>query len=438
MACRVPGGKSFVGGTAVMSASKKTTLDEARALPLERIQPRLIEILERQDDSGIADAVDLAISQAAYHGASDFHIEPWADVLSFRYRLDGILQQIAVIPRSYQAKLVARIKVLADLVVYRKDVPQDGRIDIEKTSCGRPMRVSAIPTVKGEKIVLRLLGDRQELYSLDSLGFQPPVITALREIVTRSQGALLLTGPSSSGKTTTIYALLREMMQLQKNTINIVTIEDPVEYTMDKISQIQVNPSVDFTFATALRSILRQDPEVIMVGEIRDEETARIAIQAGLTGHFVISTIHSGTAAGAFTRLLDMGIEPFLVASSLSGVIAQRLVRLNCPNCTTETEVGPLLLERFQIKGKKQKFYRGAGCQHCNGIGYRGRASIGELLMVTPAIAEHVLQRPTTLQLHETAARGGMETLSGDGLKKAKKGITTLDELVRVLPSELF
>jgi type II secretory ATPase GspE/PulE/Tfp pilus assembly ATPase PilB-like protein len=417
-----------------MPAPTPATLDEARAIPLNKIQAKLMEALDRPDDAGIADAVDTLISQGSYHGASDLHLEPWADVLSVRYRLDGILQQIATIPRTQQLKIVARIKVLADLVVYRKDVPQDGRIDAEKTSCGRPMRISAVPTIKGEKIVIRLLGDRQDVYRLDGLGFQPKVVTALRDLITRAQGMMLLTGPSSSGKTTTIYALLQEMMTLQQNTINIVTIEDPVEYTLDRISQIQVNPHVDFTFANALRSILRQDPEVIMVGEIRDIETAQIATQAGLTGHFVISTIHSGTATGVFTRLLDMGIEPFLVASAVSGVMAQRLVRLNCTACTQPYSPGAVLLEHFGVKGKKARFFRGQGCPACQGIGYRGRASIGELLTVGPELAEHILQRPTTAQLHTTALKCGMEPLAQDGLQKAQKGITTLEELVRVLP----
>lgn len=418
-----------------MASPTPATLDEARAVPLNKVQARLMEALDKPNDAGISDAVDFLICQGAYHGASDLHLEPWAEVLSLRYRIDGILQQIATIPRVQMAKIMARIKVLADLVVYRKDVPQDGRIDADKTSCGRPMRVSSVPTVKGEKIVIRLLGERQEIYTLETLGFQPKVVYGLRELVNRSQGMVLLTGPSSSGKTTTIYALLREMMDLQENTINIVTIEDPVEYTMDRISQIQVNPQVEFTFANALRSILRQDPEVIMVGEIRDTETAQIATQAGLTGHFVISTIHSGTACGVFTRLLDMGIEPFLCASSISGVMAQRLVRLNCPQCSQPADPGPVLLEHFKIKGKKGKFLRGKGCAHCQGIGYRGRASLGELLTLTPELAEHILHRPTTAQLELLAIKAGMEPLVEDGLKKALKGITSLEELVRVLPT---
>ncbi|MBP8129409.1 MAG: Flp pilus assembly complex ATPase component TadA [Candidatus Hydrogenedentes bacterium] len=419
--------------------AKPAIVEEAqiRAIPLKDIQSCALAALELKDDSGVGDAVDIMVSQAAYHNASDVHLEPWSEVLSLRYRLDGILKDIALVPRVYQAKIIARIKVLAELVVYRKDVPQDGRLDAEKTSCGRPMRVSTVPTIKGESTVIRLLGDLQELLILDALGFQPHVVDALRENIIRSQGTLLLTGPSSSGKTTTIYAILHEMMALQKRTTNIVTIEDPVEYSMDKISQIQVNPHVEFTFANALRSILRQDPEVIMVGEIRDLETAKMAVQSGLTGHYVISTIHSGTAAGVFTRLLDMGIEPFLVASSVTGVLAQRLVRLNCPDCTEPYSPDHIMLERFARSGDTQRYFRGAGCERCQGIGYRSRAAIGELLVVNQALSELVLQRPTTARLQAAAVTHGMETIEEDGFKKAKKGITTVEELLRVLPTPL-
>ncbi|MFP4502807.1 MAG: GspE/PulE family protein [Candidatus Hydrogenedentota bacterium] len=406
-----------------------------RPIHLAEVKHCLMTALERTEESGMADAVDLMISQAAYHGASDIHLEPWAEYVSLRYRIDGILQEVALIPRNFHPKIIARIKVMADMVVYRKEVPQDGRIDAEKTTCGRPLRVSTVPTVKGENTVIRLLGDLEGLYALDVLGFQPHVVAGLRESISRSQGALLLTGPSSSGKTTTIYALLREMMQLKQNATNIVTIEDPVEYVMDKISQIQVNTHVDFTFANALRSILRQDPEVIMVGEIRDLETAKMAVQAGLTGHYVISTIHSGTAAGVFTRLLDMGIEPFLVASSITAVLAQRLVRLNCPECTEPYEPPPILLERFNQVPEGQQFYRGSGCEACEGIGYRSRAAVGELLAMDTALAELVLQRPTTSRLHEAAVAQGMETLLDDAFSKARKGITTVEELFRVMPT---
>ncbi len=404
-------------------------------LPLHDIQTDILDRMESRDETGVSDAVDTLLSQAVYHGSSDVHLEPWGDYLSLRYRLDGILQQIAVIPREFQPKIIARIKVLSDLVVYRKDVPQDGRIDRDKCSCARPMRVSTVPTIHGEKIVVRILGAAKDLYHLDMLGFPERIADSIRALITRPQGTLLLTGPSSSGKTTTIYAALHEMMQIQKNTINIVSIEDPVEYAMDRISQIQVNHHVEFTFATALRSILRQDPEVIVVGEIRDYETAKMAIQAGLTGHLVISTIHSGTAAGVFTRLIDMDIEPFLVASSITGVLAQRLVRLNCPDCTVSYKPDPLLLSYFGLKDKKQRFYHGKGCKNCQHIGYRSRAGIGEMLVMDNDIADFVLRRPTTSQLQDMAIDHGMVTLTEDGLEKAKRGITTIEELFRVLPS---
>ena len=419
-----------------MARIAKADHELARTIPLSKIQEHILNCLESGDETGMADGVDIAISQGAYHSASDIHFEPWSDALALRYRIDGILQHVALLPKEYQAKIIARIKVLADMVVYRKDVPQDGRIEQDKTSCARPMRVSTVPTIKGEKTVIRLLGDTQDLYNLETLGFEPEVVGALRQLIARTQGTLLLTGPSSSGKTTTIYAVLREMMQLQNFTTNLVTIEDPVEYTMGNIAQIQVNPHLDFTFANALRAILRQDPEVIMVGEIRDLETAQMAVQAGLTGHFVISTIHSGTAAGVFTRLLDMGIEPFLVASSITAVIAQRLIRLNCPDCTKPYTPEQIYFEHFGLTPKKSvKFYRGEGCSACQEIGYRGRASIGELLQVDAAFAELILERHTTAHLQQYAQKNGMVTIAEDGLNKAQKGITTLDELVRVLPT---
>jgi type IV pilus assembly protein PilB len=417
-----------------MTESNYRTQEHARTIPLDNLGDELLVLLEGSEESGVADAVDLALSQGAYHGASDLHLEPWADALSLRYRLDGILQQVAAIPKEYQPKIIARIKVLSELVVYRKDVPQDGRIDRDKTTCARAMRVSTVPTIRGEKTVIRLLGETADLYHVDTLGFQQHVLDKLREIIIRTQGTLILTGPSSSGKTTTIYSLLQELMVLQKNTTNIVTIEDPVEYNMEHIAQIQTNPHVEFTFASALRAILRQDPEIIMVGEIRDSETARMAIQSGLTGHFVISTVHSGTACGVFTRLLDMGIEPFLVASSLSGVLAQRLIRLNCSKCAEQYAPDPILLKHFGLTKSDGPFYKGKGCEDCKGIGYRGRASVGELLQVDQFIAERVLDRPTTAQLHAIAVEQGMETLESDALQKAQKGITSIEELFRILP----
>ncbi|HOK08328.1 MAG TPA: GspE/PulE family protein [Candidatus Hydrogenedens sp.] len=416
-----------------MSKSKDKKLPK-QIVPLSDIQGYISTVLEESDETTIADLIDFIITQGAYHISSDIHLEPWTEHTALRYRIDGILHQVALIPKEYHGKLVARIKVLADLVIYRKDIPQDGRIDPTKTSCKYPLRVSVIPTIKGEKVVIRVLGETQELFHLDVLGFQPNVEQKLKEIIRRNQGTILLTGPSSSGKTTTIYALIQEMINAPRNLPNIVTIEDPVEYSMDKISQIQINPHVDFTFANALRSILRQDPEVIMVGEIRDYETARIAIQAGLTGHLVISTIHSGTSAGVFIRLIDMGIESYLVASSVIASLAQRLVRINCPDCIETYNPHPSVYSFFDLKNTKETFYRSKGCSLCQYIGYRGRACIGELLYVTSAIEELILKHPTVSQLHTLAVSLGMETMAEDGLKKARKGITTLEELIRVLP----
>jgi len=407
--------------------------DGSGVVSLKEVGRELVEQLD-SGDTGVTDAVDTAIRRAVEHRASDLHFEPWDDCLSLRYRIDGMLHEVAELPREYQEKVTARVKILAKMVVYKKDMPQDGRIDADETRAGHAMRVSTFPTVYGEKTVIRILRSDHNLFELEALGFRPDVVAALRELVSRPQGTLLLTGPSSSGKTTTIYALLRELAASRESAPHIVTIEDPVEYRLGQIAQTQVNPHAGFTFATALRSLLRQDPEVIMVGEIRDAETARTAVQAGLTGHLVISTIHSGTAAGVFTRLLDMGIEPFLVASSVTGILAQRLVRVNCPECTAVYRPDTDLLERFGLDGEETRFMRGTGCDTCRGIGYRGRTAIGEMLMVNEEISELVLARSRTRRLDDAAVRNGMVTLTQDGIERVRSRRTTLEELRRVLP----
>ena len=404
-----------------------------QALPLEEIQPRLKELLETGDTRATL-AVDLALSQAVYHGASDVHFEPWTGSLALRFRIDGILHDIAHIPDSHKPRITARIKVMAQMVVYQKDQPQDGRIPPEQTSSGYSMRVSTFPTINGEKIVVRILGTSKQLLEIDDLGFDESVTGTLRELIRRPQGVILLTGPSSSGKTTTIFALLREILRTQLTTTHIVTIEDPVEYRLDRVTQIQVNPRTGVTFQNALRSILRQDPEVIMVGEIRDIETAKMAIQAGLTGHLVISTIHSGTACGVFARLLDMGIEPYLLASSITGVLAQRLARLNCPNCLETYTPTPDLITRFGKAPKKEPYKRGKGCSQCQNIGYRGRTALGELLLVSEDLANLILEHPTIGAIQEDAAAHHMRTLFDVGLEAARSGITTPEELARILP----
>ena len=416
-------------------SDESQTLDKAvsEKVPIRELQAIINKTLEN-NDTGATDVVDIALGQGVFHNASDIHFEPWNNGISLRYRIDGILHEVARIPKESQPKIVARIKVIAEMVVYQKEIPQDGRIAPELTQSKQAMRVSTFPTVSGEKVVIRILGAVHDLLDLDTLGFRPELVEKLRELISRPQGMILLTGPSSSGKTTTIYSLLREIHRSQERTSNIVTIEDPVEYDLDGIAQAQVNPHTGFTFNIALRSILRQDPEVIMVGEIRDSETAKMAVQAGLTGHLVISTIHSGTAPGVFTRLLDMGTETYLVASSISGVLAQRLVRLNCMNCLEEYEPAPAIVARFCGDDTIKTFKRGAGCDQCQGIGYRGRAAVGELLLVDQEFTEQVLQHHTTMKLEEAAAAAEMFTLHESGLELVRAGRTTLEELRRVLP----
>ena len=416
----------------VVESGRSGPADSA-ALPFSKLESTLAALLD-SGDQGAIEMVDMALSEALLHRASDIHLEPWQDCVALRYRIDGILHEAAHLPRAHHAKVIGRIKVLARIITYQKDLPQDGRIDPEATPCGKAMRVSTFPTVYGEKAVIRLLDANPDLFAIDALGFTPEVTAALRAIIARPQGTLLLTGPASSGKTTTIYALLKEILDLRTRSAHVVTIEDPVEYRLGRVSQTEVNPHAGFTFEAALRAILRQDPEVIMLGEIRDTETARTAIQAGLTGHLVISTIHSGTAAGVFTRLLDMGIEPFLVASSVTGILAQRLLRRNCPECAADYAPDPELVARFGLAAPDAVYRRGAGCPACLDIGYFGRTAIGELLMTNEAIADLVLARSRTYTIHEAALLNGMTTLATDAALRVKQGVTTLDEVVRVLP----
>lgn len=398
------------------------------------IEASLIKLLESPDDSGAVDTVDAALSYAVRLRATDVYFEPWEDCSALRYRIDGILHDVAKLPKTHHARIVARVKILARMITYQKDTPQDGRIDADATPCARVIRVSAFPTVNGERIVLRIMDGAGALINLDSLGFDATLVQNLRALLERPQGSILLTGPSSSGKTTTIYALLHEILARRNPAPHIVTIEDPVERRLARVSQTEIAPQHSLTFESALRSLLRQDPEVIMVGEVRDAETARTAIQAGLTGHLVVSTIHSGTAAGVFTRLLDMGVEPYLAGSSITGVLAQRLVRVNCPHCTEPYMPDTALIAAYGFNDFGGAFRRGIGCDACNGIGYNGRTAIGELLTVTGRFSERVLARVRTSELQEAALASGMTTLAHAGSELVRNGVTTLEELKRVLP----
>jgi len=409
-------------------------------LPFAELQEAFSQQLA-SGDNGAMLFVDTCLAQALLHRVSDIHIDPWDDAVSVHYRIDGMLHEVARLPREHHAQIAGRIKVLARILTYQKDTPQDGRIEPDGTPCGKAVRVSTLPTVSGEKLVLRLLDATGRVLELDTLGFPRPMTDMLRGLALRPQGTLLLTGPASSGKTTTIYALLREILDARAPSVHAVTIEDPVECRIGRVVQTQVNHHTGYTFAAALRAVLRQDPEVIVVGEIRDAETARIAIQAGLTGHLVISTIHSGTAAGVFTRLLDMGVEPYLVASSVTGVLAQRLLRRNCPACATDYIPDHALAARYGLAGDDgagtppAALRRGLGCPHCNGIGYHGRMATGELLQVNETIAQLVLGRTRTPLIHEAALQAGLKPMAADAVERVRTGLTTLDEVRRVLPA---
>ncbi len=411
----------------------ETPQNNGGRVPFAALEPRLSALLEGGDD-GVIRFMDLVLEQALWHRASDVHVEPWDDCIMVRYRIDGLLHEAARFPRQYLQRVTGRIKVLARMPSYLKETPQDGRILPESTPCGKPMRVSAFPTVLGEKVVIRVLDADPGLFSLDALGFPEDTVATLRAAISRPQGALLLTGPASSGKTTTIYAMLTELLELRAPSVHAVTIEDPVEHRLGRVAQTEVNPQAGFTFEAALRSVLRQDPEVIMLGEIRDPETARAAIQAGLTGHLVISTIHSAGAAGVFTRLLDMGVEPYLLSSAVTSVLAQRLLRRNCPECAEAYAPDPAQLRRFGLDPEGNEYRRGAGCDACEHIGYHGRTAAGELLVVDDAMGEFLLNRPRTTDIHHAAVAAGMRPLARDAALRVAEGVTTIEEAARVLP----
>jgi type IV pilus assembly protein PilB len=412
----------------------QNTLQELERLP-EYINTETVRLKQPDDVTGEAPIVKLVnsiIVQAINEKASDVHIEPWEDGLRVRYRVDGFLREIMNLPGQIRHQLISRLKILSNMDIAEKRKPQDGRIQIKYHNCEVDLRVSTMPNIFGEKIVIRLLDKSANLYKINQLGFQEENFQMYSNLLKYSCGMILITGPTGSGKTTTLFATLSELNTRDKN---IVTIEEPVEYVLKGINQTQVNPKAGLTFALGLRSILRQDPDVIMLGEIRDAETAEIAVRAATTGHMVFSTLHTNDAAGALTRLADMGVEPFLVASSVLGVTAQRLVRLICPRCKESYELPGDAPERsFMGVGPDEPvvLYRGTGCPHCGQTGYRGRTGIHEVLPVSRKIKELVTRKSSSDEIREQAVREGMVTLKEDGLKKALEGLTTLQEVMRV------
>jgi type II secretion system protein E len=406
--------------------------------PLDLELPADKEITESDQEASVIKFVNQVIWEAYKDRATDIHFEPAEDELRIRYRIDGILHQTPMPPqlKRYQAALISRIKVMSGMNISEKRLPQDGRINVRIKGEEIDIRVSTVPTVYGESVSLRLLTRGKIFLSLDKLGFSPLEEQAIREIIVKPHGIFLVTGPTGSGKSTSLYAFLSTINSVHKR---IITIEEPVEYELKGINQIAVRPEIGLTFAMGLRHILRQDPNVIMVGEIRDLETAEIAIRAALTGHLVFSTLHTNDAPSAFTRLIDMGIEPFLVASSVEAVMAQRLVRTICPHCKTEEKVEKDYLRRIGFPADEietAKFWHGVGCEECRQLGYQGRMGIYELLILNEGLRPLILNRAPASTIAAKAMEFGMRTLRTDGWNKVRNGQTTIEEVLRVTQIE--
>lgn len=383
------------------------------------------DLLEIKEEAPIVRLLNLILSEAIQQGASDVHFEPFENDLKVRYRIDGVLQTRHSPPREYQSQLLTRIKVLAKLDIAEHRLPQDGRIKLKMGGREIDFRVSTVPVLHGERIVLRILDKGNVVLGIDQLGMLPSVLDDFRRLITLSEGIVLVTGPTGSGKTTTLYSALWEIYDEE---INIMTIEDPVEYKLRGIAQMAVHPKIGLNFAKGLRHILRQDPDVVMIGEIRDTETAEIAIQAALTGHLVFSTLHTNDAPSAIPRLIDMGIEPYLLSSTIVGVLAQRLVRCICPHC--RERYSPTANELSEIGLEGGYLYRGKGCEHCFGSGYKGRHGIYELLPINPMIQSLIAKNGQVSELREAASN--MISLRKHGAHLVRSGITTVAEILRV------
>ena len=392
-------------------------------------------IARAEEDGPVIRFVNAVVNQAVREGASDLHFEPDEANLRIRYRVDGILREASIQSKSIHASVVSRVKIMAQLDISERRLPQDGRARIEISGKEYDMRVSTFPTIHGENVVLRILDKSSALLGTSELGLAPGPLAELSRMIERPNGIVLVTGPTGSGKTTTLYSCIGKINTVERN---IVTLEDPVEYHLPSIRQTQVDPDIGLTFARGLRALLRQDPDVIMVGEVRDSETAEIAVRSALTGHLVLSTLHTNDAAGALPRLLDMKIEPFLLSSAMLGVVAQRLVRRVCEKCRRRSAPPAEALEELGAGAIKGEFVVGAGCMACGQTGYRGRLGIFEVLVVTDEIRDLIVSRASTEELARAARRGGMPSLRDDALRKAAQGITTLQEVIRVTRKNLL
>jgi type IV pilus assembly protein PilB len=393
------------------------------------------QLRELVDEAPVVRLANLILSQAVKDGASDIHVEPTKNGVRVRNRVDGILQETMSLPKKVQSALVSRVKIMASMDIAEKRAPQDGRISLLIDGKQWDFRVSTLPSAFGEKIVLRILDQSTISVGLHRLGILPKTMELFENVIQSTYGIILVTGPTGSGKSTTLYSVLSKLNSPEKN---ILTIEDPVEYELAGLTQVGMNKKAGLTFAAGLKCMLRQDPDIIMVGEIRDEETGTIAVEAALTGHLVLSTLHTNDAPGAVTRLLDMGVEPFLISSSVIGVLAQRLARVICPRCKVAYQPPMDAVRRLGItmeSAQGVKFYRGRGCDHCKGKGYKGRTGIYELMVMNDEIRELCLQRASSHTVKEAAIRNGMLTLKADATEKVMLGVTTLEETLRVVYS---
>lgn len=401
---------------------------------VNKLQPDEVTIsdMETTEEAPVVSIVNSLIAQAVKERASDIHIEPLERYVRVRLRIDGVLREVVTFPRTTHAAIVSRIKIMGEMDISEKRLPQDGRSQTIEQGRQIDLRISTTPTILGEKVVIRVLDKQAVALNVNSIGFSSNNLDRYRLLYAQSYGMVLVTGPTGSGKTTTLYSTLTELNTPVKN---LITVEDPVEYRLDGINQIQVNQKAGLTFANGLRSILRQDPNIVMVGEIRDLETAQIAVRAALTGQLVFSTLHTNDAAGAITRLIDMGIEPFLLSSSILGVVAQRLVRLICPDCKTAYTPEPNSFERTFLGLQADddvKLFKGVGCQQCGQTGYKGRMAIHEVLKVSGELRELIENRVSSEEIAAQARKEGMTTMRMDGIEKAYQGLTTVPEVMRV------
>ncbi|MFQ5598436.1 MAG: GspE/PulE family protein [Nitrospiria bacterium] len=420
----------FYRGTGTMKAA----IQDADRKAMADVEALVQEQSERAEDSPVVKFVNTLIGQAVKEGASDVHLEPDGEIVQIRYRVDGLLHDVMTAPKSLQAGVVSRIKILASMDIAETRVPQDGRFEMKVGDKDIDIRISTLPTGFGEKIVMRLLDKVSVLIGLEELGWNTDTLRDFDRYFRRPYGLILVTGATGSGKTTTLYSVLQTINTPEKN---IVTIEDPVEYQLKRITQVQVNEKVGVTFAKGLRSILRQDPDVVMVGEIRDRETVNLAIQAALTGHLVLSTLHTNDAPGAIARLIDMGAEPFLIASSLTAVVSQKLVRKICSRCTADYNPPEDLIDRLGLRhrleaGREPSFQKGSGCPDCRGTGYAGRIGLYELLPVDGAVRDLIVTRSSSAQIRKAALKTNFQPLRSDGISKALQGQTSLEEVLRV------